>query len=394
MLNRTILRIKAMQALYACRDSENADYQLALDQIADAFKPDLNLPVAQDRRKLEGSAKLARLLFGEHYRSRTVPPDEDAPANIRKVVQQTIDFYHSQIEKDRKRFGVVMLSEADKIYDRYLLILLLIIELADVVQREEGQRQNRKLKPEPAATRTLKLYNNPVIEALRTNQPLQNETIRRSLSWGQEQEFVQRLYREVLKPDPVYQAYQEQKETGFTDEWNMAAHLYREVIFKSELSKAYFESQDLHWAENRDVIRSMVSKTVKSVTAEDEPPKAELAPLAMNWEDDREFFRNLYVITLEHEEQFEKLVAGKTLNWDVERITFTDRILIKMALSELLHFPSIPVKVTINEYIEISKTYSTPKSKQFVNGLLDALAIDLTAGGLLKKSGRGLIDNR
>ncbi len=394
MLNRTILRIKAMQALYACRESENADYQLALDQIADAFKPDLNLPVAQDRRKLEGSAKLARLLFGEHYRSRTVPPDEDAPANIRKVVQQTIDFYHSQIEKDRKRFGVVMLSEADKIYDRYLLILLLIIELADVVQREEGQRQNRKLKPEPAATRTLKLYNNPVIEALRTNQPLQNETIRRSLSWGQEQEFVQRLYREVLKPDPVYQAYQEQKETGFTDEWNMAAHLYREVIFKSELSKAYFESQDLHWAENRDVIRSMVSKTVKSVTAEDEPPKAELAPLAMNWEDDREFFRNLYVITLEHEEQFEKLVAGKTLNWDVERITFTDRILIKMALSELLHFPSIPVKVTINEYIEISKTYSTPKSKQFVNGLLDALAIDLTAGGLLKKSGRGLIDNR
>jgi N utilization substance protein B len=383
-----------MQALYACRESENADYQLALDQIADAFKPDLNLPVAQDRRKLEGSAKLARLLFEEHYRSRAVPPDEDAPANIRKVVQQAIDFYHSQIEKDRKRFGVVMLNEADKIYDRYLLILLLIVELADVVQREEGQRQNRKLKPEPAATRTLKLYNNPVMEALRTNPSLQNETIRRGLSWGQEQEFVQRLYREVLKPDPVYQAYQQQKETGFTDEWNMAAHLYREVIFKSELSKAYFESQDLHWAENKDIIRSMVSKTVKSVTAEEAPPKAELAPLAMNWEDDREFFRNLYVITLEHEEQFEKLVAGKTLNWDVERITFTDRILIKMALSELLHFPSIPVKVTINEYIEISKTYSTPKSKQFVNGLLDALAIDLTAEGLLKKSGRGLIDNR
>jgi N utilization substance protein B len=393
MLNRTILRIKAMQALYACKESENADYQLALDQISEAFKPDLNLPVAQDRRKLEGSAKLARLLFEEHYHTRTLSPDEDAPADVRKVVQQAIEFYHAQIEKDRKRFGAAMLSEADKIYDRYLLILLLIVELADVVQREEGERQNRNLKPERAATRTLKLYCNPVVEALRQNQTLQNEAIRRGLGWGNEQEFVKRLYHEVLKSDPVYQAYQEQKETTFTDEWNMAAHLYREFIFKSELSKAYFESEDLHWAENKDITRSMVSKTVRSVT-EEEPHKAELAPLAMNWEDDREFFRNLYVITLEHDEEFEKLVAGKTLNWDVERITFTDRIIIKMALSELLHFPSIPVKVTINEYIDISKTYSTPKSKQFVNGLLDALAIDLTAEGLLKKSGRGLIDNR
>jgi N utilization substance protein B len=197
----------------------------------------------------------------------------------------------------------------------------------------------------------------------------------------------------VLKPDPVYQAYQEQDDTTFTDDWNLAAHLYREVIFKHELSKAYFESNDLHWAENREIIRSMVSKTLRSIT-EESGSRVELAPLALNWEDDREFFRSLYVVTLENDEAFERLIAPKTQNWDMERVTFTDKIILKMALSELLHFPSIPVKVTINEYIDISKTYSTPKSKQFVNGLLDALANDLTAEGLIRKSGRGLIDNK
>ncbi|MBD0260410.1 MAG: transcription antitermination factor NusB, partial [Cytophagales bacterium] len=178
-----------------------------------------------------------------------------------------------------------------------------------------------------------------------------------------------------------------------TDDWNLAAHLYRDIIFKHEQSKAYFESNDLHWAENREIIRSMVSKTLRSIT-EESGNKVELAPLALNWEDDREFFRSLYVVTLENDEVFERLIAPKTQNWDMERVTFTDKIILKMALSELLHFPSIPVKVTINEYIDISKTYSTPKSKQFVNGLLDALANDLTAEGLIRKSGRGLIDNR
>jgi len=393
MLNRTILRIKAMQALYACKESENADYQLSLDRVEEAFKPDLNLPVAQDRRKLEGSAKLARLLFEEHYRERTLSPDEEAPPDVRRVVQDALTFYHAQLEKDRKRFGAEMLREADQIFDRFLLILLLMVELADRVQREEEERQNRKLKPEPARTRILKLSRNRVIEVLRGNTALQNEVIRRGLGWGTEGEFVRRLYNEVLKPDPVYQAYQEQADTTFTDDWNMAAHLYREVIFKHELSKAYFESDDLHWAENREIIRSMVSKTLRSIT-EESGNKVELAPLALNWEDDREFFRGLYVVTLENDEAFERLIAPKTQNWDMERVTFTDKIILKMALSELLYFPSIPVKVTINEYIDISKTYSTPKSKQFVNGLLDALASDLTAEGLIKKSGRGLIDNR
>ena len=129
-----------MQALYACKESENADYQLALDMIEEAFKPDLNLPVAQDRRRLEGSAKLARVLFEEHYRERTLSPDEEAPPEVRKSVQNALTFYHAQLEKDRKRFGAEMLREADQIYDRFLLILLLMVELADVVQREERER--------------------------------------------------------------------------------------------------------------------------------------------------------------------------------------------------------------------------------------------------------------
>ena len=102
----------------------------------------------------------------------------------------------------------------------------------------------------------------------------------------------------------------------------------------------------------------------------------------------------MYDDTLDEEDQYEELIDEKAKNWDIERIATTDRILLKMAIQEMVNFPSIPVKVTINEYIEISKKYSTPKSKQFVNGVLDVIAVDLQKEGVIRKSGRGLIDNK
>jgi N utilization substance protein B len=104
--------------------------------------------------------------------------------------------------------------------------------------------------------------------------------------------------------------------------------------------------------------------------------------------------KDLFKHTLDNDDQYEQLISGKAKNWDIERLAMLDRIILKMAIAEMLHFPSIPVKVTINEYIELSKEYSTPKSKQFVNGILDATVAELTANNLLKKSGRGLIDNK
>ena len=116
--------------------------------------------------------------------------------------------------------------------------------------------------------------------------------------------------------------------------------------------------------------------------------------LSANWADDREFAETLYKQTLIEDDKMEKLIAASVQNWDVERVALLDKIILKMALTEMQLFRGIPVKVTINEYIEISKLYSTPKSKQFVNGILDKLAQDLAASGDIRKSGRGLLDNQ
>jgi N utilization substance protein B len=224
--------------------------------------------VAQDRRKLEGGAKLARASLRGALPRTTLSPDEEAPARRRRVVQDALTFTTPSSKRTASGSGPKCSAKPIIYTTASCSFLLLMVELADRCRREEEEAAEPKLSPEPARTRTLKLHRNRVIEVLRGNSAFQNEVIRRGLGWGTEGEFVRRLYNEVLKPDPVYQAYQEQADTTFTDDWNMAAHLYRDVIFKHELSKAYFESNDLHWAENRDIIRSMVSKTLRSITEE------------------------------------------------------------------------------------------------------------------------------
>jgi N utilization substance protein B len=133
---------------------------------------------------------------------------------------------------------------------------------------------------------------------------------------------------------------------------------------------------------------------LKNASLTDNSQAEPLPEIAMNWEEDKEFFENIFNFTIANDVSSKVLIAEKTKNWDIERLAFTDKVIISMALAEMIHFPSIPVKVTINEYIDISKTYSTPKSKQFVNGLLDVLAKELTDKGQIRKSGRGLLDNK
>jgi len=136
----------------------------------------------------------------------------------------------------------------------------------------------------------------------------------------------------------------------------------------------------------------MLKKTIKSL--DEDTQHIELIELSANWEDDSEFFKNLFTDTISNDDEYENIVSDFAQNWATERIAIVDMIILKMAVCEMLNFPSIPVKVTINEYIELSKNYSTQKSKIFVNGMLDKISVKLEKDGKIKKSGRGLIDNK
>ena len=150
----------------------------------------------------------------------------------------------------------------------------------------------------------------------------------------------------------------------------------------------YFEEKDLNWSLNKDVVKSMANKTFKIEALED----LSLQPLAIQWEDDKLFFEELFDYSVSEDKQLSAWIGDQTKNWESDRLAVADFIILKMALAEMVKSSSIPVKVSINEYIELAKNYSTPKSGQFINGILDVVSNRLVHEKVITKSGRGLID--
>ena len=404
MLNRRLLRIKVMQSLYAYQQAAAADLLLAQDRIAAAFEPDLKSETPPDRRMLEGQRKLGEAQFRAWQRSGThaaVAADADADDRaVTAAVAAAIGYYHQQVAQDQQFFSGQLLGGAEAIHDQYLHLLNLPAALLDVLEAEQDREARRRLGPRAEALDAGRLTRNVAIVKLQANTQLQDATIRRKLAWdaAAEREALQTAWRDEMQADETLRTYLAAKPTGLPEtdyeaDLEILRHLYKEFVFRGAALPAQLEADDLNWEENRPIVRNLVLKTLKMLpyAAGDDQ---ELMNLSANWADDREFAETLYRQTLADDAKMEQLIAAAVPNWDVDRVALLDKIILKMALSEMQLFRGIPVKVTINEYIEISKLYSTPKSKQFVNGVLDKLAQDLAASGDIRKSGRGLLDNQ
>jgi transcription antitermination protein NusB len=385
MLNRRILRIKAMQTLYSYLQCQKSNVLLALDRIAEDFQPDLNSMEPQDPVQLAAGRSEAAGLFRLGYKAGKVTTELPVEPKVMLSAVAAINFYQAQMKKDHLFLSKGMVHDAERIFDLYLQTLQLLVEFGDLA-RQDMEDKARKKGTELAYE--AKLHDNVVVDRLRRHQPLREERTRRGASLAHEQ--VRQWYR-LLTKDETYLAYRELPESDAEKDLELANHILRQFILGHETLAEYFEGQALHWAEDRPVVRSMAAKTLKAL-AEDE--NAALPELSANWEDDRVFFQDLFQHTVDDQDYAEGIIAERTQNWDIERVTVVDRIILGMAISEMMHFPSIPVKVTINEYIELSKEYSTPRSYNFVNGLLNTISDDLGKAGKIRKSGRGLIDNK
>ena len=398
MLNRRLLRIKVMQSLYAYHQAVGADLLLAQDRIAAAFEPDLTAKEAPDRRQLEGQRKLGEAQLREWYRT-GVAPEKTEDKAVDAALADAIGYFEAQVKKDGKFFGGQLLAGAESIHDQYLHLLNLPAALLGVLEEEQSREERRRLGPSDKALNTDRLAGNAALAKLAANEQLQDLTIRRKLAWdGAEETDALRAAWQEMRADGPLREYLAGRPTGLPEtdydaDLEILRSIYKDYVFRGEALPRQLESDDLNWEENRPIVRNLVLKTLKMLPfAADE--KQELMNLSANWADDREFAETLYKQTLIEDDKMEKLIAGSVQNWDVERVALLDKIILKMALTEMQLFRGIPVKVTINEYIEISKLYSTPKSKQFVNGILDKLATDLAASGDIRKSGRGLLDNQ
>ncbi|MDX5423582.1 MAG: transcription antitermination factor NusB [Hymenobacteraceae bacterium] len=390
MLNRRTLRIKAMQAIYAYMQAEGSDYLLALDQISEDFAPDLNSMEVQDRKLLEGKKQIAQLLFKEWYETRQFEAEE-ADKEILDAVNRAIVYYNNLIKKDYKYYGNQMLSAVERIYDHYLGTLQILEVIVSLIEEEEEKKEKRYT----AATGpdVKRFLHNRVVQRLLQNKSYQQHIIRRNISWGSDISEIRTVYKNILKQDEAFLSYLALPEPTLEEDLEIVKHIFKNIIFKEKNLQSLFEEQDLNWVENKAIVRSLVNKTIK-IFGEEVEEEQQLLDLSANWEDDRAFFEELYHQTIQDDEKYEALIAASVKNWDVERVALLDKIILKMALCEMHIFRSIPVKVTINEYIEISKLYSTPKSKQFINGVLDKMAQELATKGDIRKSGRGLIDNK
>jgi len=390
MLSRRHLRIKVLQSLYALQAAREADYQLAIDFIVESFKPDLNSMKPQDPIKLEGMRKITTILLEEGRRTGQISKDEDAPAQAIVMAQNALKYYQDLFRKDKQRIAKQLTPEVEAIYNTYLLLLDLIIELGNL-SKTERERQYDDPDANPIA-KVAGFDTNRVIAELTQSVALQDEFIRRGTTWGEEKTgLIRKLFRDIFRQDETYRTYCATKLHTIEEDQLLMQHALREVILKNEEVISYFELKDLYWSENGDLARKMVIKTLKSAT---EPTGVQLLPLTDDWEEDRYFMEELFEQTVTNNDEYEAFIAEPLKNWDLERLSAIDYLILKMSVSEMINFSGIPVKVTINEAIEIAKDYSTPKSSKFVNGILDTLSKNLITNGKIRKSGRGLLDNK
>ncbi|GAB3906252.1 hypothetical protein GCM10028803_38320 [Larkinella knui] len=389
MLNRRLLRIKVMQAFYALRQSELSNRQLAVDTITETFQRDLNSMEVQNLQQLEGYRRLATVLFEEGLKEGKPSDEEEIPRKVLIAANQALVEYRNSLTKERQRVFQALIDDVRTLDNSLIRLLSLLLELAHVAQIDR-ERTYKNLDTRQIAKES-GLDSNRIIKALKAYKPLEVEQIRRKIEWGDDLQMVRTIYNDVLKEDELYRTYCESEQHTADEDQQLAQHVLRNVLLKQEPAKSFFEEIDLSWSENSEIVRSMAIKTLKSVQG---PEGLKLVALTEDWEEDRSFLETLYKKAVENDTEYEALLAEQLTNWDVERVAQLDKIILKLALAELLNFPNIPVKVTINEYIELAKLYSTPKSGKFVNGILDSLSEKLKTSGLLRKSGRGLLDNK
>lgn len=281
-------------------------------------------------------------------------------------------------------------SELEKMYDYYLYLLLLFEELAACASNNATDEQQKYFPSLQHVTSSNLIAELKTIQYLGNNSTFKLHVKNRKISWTSDNDVVQKIYLEIKK-SKEYEAFVS-KDTHTTQEDNdFLIQIFKKYVAESYHVQHFLTEKNIHWIDDSDLVNSMVIRTIKSIN-ETTKEKFTLSALYKDEEDDRQFARELLCKTILNNEEFEKIIAEKTKNWDVERIAMLDIILMKMAISEILYLPFIPVKVSINEYIDISKEYSTPKSKVFINGIVDKLVLDLKAEGRVVKKGRGLIE--
>ena len=303
-----------------------------------------------------------------------------------KVMQALYSFFQHE-KADLAQFEKELFKSLDKIYELYLSVLALINDLHHVSLVMVDESKNKQLPNAADLNPNLKFVNNSLLVSLSESKELKKQIEKRKISWQNDFDVVRKLFNEI-KNGELYKEYQESGINSVEEDRNFIVSLITEHLSENEVLISLFEEKNIHWADDTFVAFNSVIRSFESFEGE-----FMLQPLLKDEKDDLDFMSILFKKTVIYKGQFEELIDKHTKNWDIERIANMDMLLMEMALAEILYLPNVPIKASLNEYIDISKEYSTPNSKTFVNGVLDKIIADLKEQNKISKTGRGLKEN-
>ncbi len=305
-----------------------------------------------------------------------------------KIIHALYAFFQSK--KDEQVIAEKeLIHSVNKTYDLYLSMLLLLVDIRHFAELKLEEAKSKRLPSEEDLNPNTRFIDNRVLDLLAVNKQLQKNAQDRGISWTNHQDFIKKLFLE-LKETEEYIEYMNLPNVGFEEDRQVTLKLFKRHIANFDLLHHHIEESSIYWSDDLDHVASMVIKTVKLFQL-DSDEYLDILPKFKDPMDEPDFMHVLFNRAIRRNEELDSVVKENVKNWELERIALMDMILIKLALTEAIEFPNIPTKVTMNEYIELSKYYSTPKSNVFINGILDKVFAEFTKSGKIKKTGRGLI---
>ncbi|GAA3567687.1 transcription antitermination factor NusB [Snuella lapsa] len=309
--------------------------------------------------------------------------------HIRVKVMQTIYAFKGGESDDFSKDQKFLLFSIDNMYNLYLLVISLLLEVLKRAESDLQKKQRKHLATKEDKDPNRKFVNNEVFKILQENVALKDELETHSVNdWQLDSEYVDVIFKAIVNSD-LYKEYMQTRVSDFKEDKLFIIDVFKEIIAPNDKLYDYIEDKNLTWLDDLPTVNTTILKLLRKVKRN--VAENHFTPKLYKDIEDKQYAIDLFRKTLLNRTTINKEIELKTQNWDSERIASIDFVLLQMAIGELKFFPSIPVKVTINEYLEIAKEYSTPKSSIFINGILDKLVKEYTEAGTLNKVGRGLM---
>lgn len=293
---------------------------------------------------------------------------------IRLKIVQIVYAYYQNGGKNLDTAEKELFFSLSKAYDLYNYLLLLMVEVTKQANKRLNAAKNKLVPTKEELFPNTKFVENRFIAQLEVNKQLLEFSNNQKKTWENEADFVKTLCDKILESD-IYKEYMASETSSYEEDRELWRKLYKNIIFNNIELDQVLEDQSLYWNDDKEIVDTFVLKTIKRFD-EKNGAKQELLPEFKD-EEDQDFARRLSRRTILNADYYRHLISENTKNWDLDRVAFMDVVIMQIALAEILSFPNIPVSVSLNEYVEIAKLYSTPKSGGFINGTLDGIVNSL-----------------